>query len=359
MNILIILNEERNEKITEVKYGLLLEHARCWVANDNEVYLFGIKVPDKWKDAGFHFVKSPGRIPSNIRAYFWFLSEAHPRVDLVIQSVGVLNFLYKKTATVLYWPDSHPIKRHLRIYYKVKEKLIKFICSSFFKKSFYLVSDWQQVEMLLGVHVDRDKIYLIKKGLPYELKKKKLRNKIFGKRLLFASKSLSFEGINLALEIFKNIDRRNEGWIFTMIIRNNLLGKIKTLFQKLQMQSKVNFWVYESPKTLIRELIRSDIFLDTLINKDSIYNDIIAMNLKNIVIAHEAQILEEYRGFDKVAKIALSRDPIQIAKITMDQVGEIEENEKHLKDGLFFSLQYFWDQLAEDSINFLGKIRPE
>ena len=358
MNILIILEKERQESDVESKHGVLLEHAKHWVLQGNTVYVFGIKTPDKWKDSGFRFVRSPGIIPNNLRAYLWFLSGSHPRVDLVIESVGLLNLMFKKTTTVFYFSDRNlKSAKSKSIIRSLTGKLITYVFSKFYRNQHFLFSSFWKLDSFSYSTSDLTKMFLLKKGLPENLPKDASRIKKGGKTILFASKKQNIKEYQLAIDIFKGIDRRSEASRFTILTNGKVLKKVKELALKQDFNNNIGVWAYESQKVLIREVLRSDFMLDTEASEETVYTDIQALYLRTLVFVEgSSKLLQKFLGFEKVVTTFDKGKTREVAQEILKLASDSKKKEKRVNGGIAFASNYSWKKLTQNSLKFLENI---
>jgi len=306
---------------------------------------------------GLHFIKAPGRIPSNIRAYFWFLTESHPKVDVVIESLDFFNFNFKKTATVLYLPDHMGETSINRITKAVKNKMIKLVASKYLKNFNFTTSDFRLFELLKRSNVDPEKLFLLKKGLnTEELNQKTVVH--YDRSLLIDLVKRSEIVYEMVFKVIEAIDRKSEEWIFTILTQSSLLKKIRKELEKLGLQSKVNVWVGGSRKTFARELARSDILFDPSLNQYTFNDDLFAMSRGIIVVTFKNKIVKEYDGFGRSVWMIGKKDPQSIAGRIMKLANDIELRKLLIKRSLQFSSKNSWEELSLESIRFLGNIKP-
>jgi hypothetical protein len=349
MNILIVLKQEKNETIIENNYDVLLSHAKEWVERGNNVYVFGINLSDKWKSVGFRYVKIPGIIPNSIRAQFWFLGGNHPKIDIVIQSLGIINLKYKKTKTVFFIPEgTKGIKNKFKINKLFKKQYLKF-----YKKNLFLTSK----------HSDTNKFspnnfFFLKKSLPNNIFKK--RTRIHKDKNTFTSiqtdKKLKSTKFTKLLNIFANIDRRLEYCQFNILVAKNNLRLAKKLVDKKNLNNKINIWALDSKNTLYRELQHSNFLIDISPSTKSIYTDLIAMHLKTIVVVKSNRITRKYLGFESVAISYKKIDPFQVSSDLISLSKSTNNAEKTIEKAKKFVEKYSINNLAKDSLNFLENI---
>ncbi len=342
MKILIL--SEKHKQLFNESEKTLLHHAEEWSKLDNEIYILSSDLKSKKHKSFLNFIEKPKFLVNNLLLSVWFSVVNHPPFDLVIKNISLIPFYYKKSEILILYSE------HNRLPATIKTFLVRNI----YKNSHFLITNVNLMDSLLKNNVKRENIYLLQNA--FDINSIPSQKKVFNKKIAYIHETNNKLDLSEAIEVFKEIERRDEGWKYSLLCEANEIKSLKELISKTEINPKSLSLINKTALNIKNTLLNNNIIIDLSADESSFQTDLYALALNNVVISFKTKYISNNLNFEKSILTSESNNSHLIAKIAIEYAKNPIQTERQRQNIQNFLSQFGWKKLAENSFKFLESV---
>lgn len=372
MNILIFSWRDPEHPNSGGAEQVTIEHAKGWIEAGHDVYWFSSSFPGAKRNetiSGVKVLRGGGQaLGVKLAGIFWYFFKKHPKFDLVIDQFHGIPFftpLYVKSKKLAFIHEVTKDVWKLNTWPKPLN-LVPFYLGSFFEPFifrllykntiFWTVSESTK-EDLVEWGISRNNIYVIHNGVSL-IKNRRSQGKDSKKTALFLGAISEDKGIKDTINIFNEINRKDEDWQFWIVGRSSpdYRKLIQDMVGYFGLEDKVKFFGYVSNVKKFELLSRAHILINpshregwSLVNIEasSVGTPVLGykvVGIKDSVRDGKTGILSEYGNFRLIAYNAI--------KLLNDKLLYKKFQENSVK----WSKNFSWDKARKESLELIESI---
>lgn len=372
MNILILSWRDPDHPNAGGAEQVTLEHAKGWVEKGHDVYWFSSVIYGEKKEkifAGVKIVRRGGQtFGSKIAAVFWYFFGKHPKFDLVIdQFHGIPYFtpLYIKSKKLAFihevtkdvwklntWPKPfNLIPAYIGTY------LEPFVFKLFYRNiPFWTVSESTKNE-LIQWGIPKKNVYVIHNGVLLSKVKKSL-TKETKKTAMFLGAISEDKGIKDAINVFSEINRKDEDWQFWIVGKSS--PEYKDLVQEMlgghELKDKTTFYGFVSESKKFELLAKTHVLINPSHREGWCLVNIEAASAGTPVLGYKVSGMKDSVKDGQTGILSEKGDYRSIAYNAIKLVNDKTEYKQMQDNSIKWSKNFSWEKAKKESLELIESI---
>jgi glycosyltransferase involved in cell wall biosynthesis len=366
MNILILSWRDPKHPNAGGAEQATREHAKAWVKAGHEVVWFSSCFKGASKEEnilGINIIRNSRQfIGVQIAAFFWYFFGEHPQFDLVIDQFHGIPFFtpfYVKTKKLGYihevakevwglnpWPKPFNLGPAI-----LGPLLEQYLFKVIYKKIPFMTVSNSTRDDLVEWGIPKKNINVIYNGVTLALPKKALAKE--GKKTaIFLGALAKDKGIEDALAVFLEIDKKEKGWQFWVVGMGSkdCLEKLKAMVVRYKIENKVKFWGWVNDKKKFELLNRAHVLVNPSIREGWGLVNIESNAVETPIVAYDVPGVRNSVVDGKTGVLVKRGDYRNLAESVLKLTNDGNRYRKFQQNGKKWSSNFSWKKATKESL---------